>query len=76
MLLPGERITDDVIEYLRSLKAVGARLHGASDPDFATICVFSDAECMTAWPLPRAISQRLTGKAAAPAIRSASASEA
>ena len=24
----------DVIEYLRSLKAVGARLHGASDPDF------------------------------------------
>jgi lysine decarboxylase len=39
VLLPGERITDDVIEYLRSLKAVGARLHGASDPDFQTICV-------------------------------------
>ena len=33
VLLPGERITDDVIAYLRSLKAVGARLHGASDPD-------------------------------------------
>ena len=44
VLLPGERITTDVIEYLRSLKAVGARLHGASDPDFATICVLSDAD--------------------------------
>jgi lysine decarboxylase len=41
VLLPGERITDDVIEYLRSLKSVGARLHGASDPDFQTICVMS-----------------------------------
>ncbi len=39
VLLPGERITDDVIDYLRSLKAVGARLHGASDPDFQTIRV-------------------------------------
>src|SRR3954468_9858176 len=37
VLLPGERITDDVIEYLRSLRAVGARLHGASDPEFRTI---------------------------------------
>jgi len=41
VLLPGERITDEVIEYLRALKAVGARLHGASDPDFRTICVLS-----------------------------------
>ena len=41
VLLPGERITADVIEYLRSLKAVGARLHGASDPDFQTICVLA-----------------------------------
>jgi arginine decarboxylase len=49
VLLPGERITEDVIEYLRSLKAVGARLHGASDPDFQTICVMPE------------ISQRLTG---------------
>jgi lysine decarboxylase len=37
VLLPGERITDDVISYLRSLRAVGARLHGASDPEFQTI---------------------------------------
>ena len=39
VLLPGERITDDVISYLRSLQSVGARLHGASDPAFATIRV-------------------------------------
>ena len=43
VLLPGERITEDVIAYLRSLKAVGARLHGASDPAFGTIHVLSDA---------------------------------
>jgi lysine decarboxylase len=41
VLLPGERITEDVIEYLRSLKSVGARLHGASDPDFNTIHVLT-----------------------------------
>ena len=41
VLLPGERITEDVIAYLRSLKAVGARLHGASDPAFGTIHVLA-----------------------------------
>jgi lysine decarboxylase len=39
VLLPGERITDEVIAYLRELKNSGARLHGASDPTFRTICV-------------------------------------
>jgi arginine decarboxylase len=39
VLLPGERITDEVIAYLRELKSTGARLHGASDPAFRTICV-------------------------------------
>src|SRR3954447_5094937 len=39
VLLPGERITREVLEYLRRLKSVGARLHGASDPDFRTIHV-------------------------------------
>jgi arginine decarboxylase len=39
VLLPGERITEEVIAYLRELKRVGARLHGASDPAFRTICV-------------------------------------
>jgi lysine decarboxylase len=39
VLLPGERITDEVVGYLRELKSAGARLHGASDPEFRTICV-------------------------------------
>lgn len=38
-LLPGERITTELVAYLRELKASGARLHGASDPDFETVCV-------------------------------------
>jgi lysine decarboxylase len=38
-LLPGERITAEVIAYLRELRDAGARLHGASDPAFRTICV-------------------------------------
>jgi arginine decarboxylase len=38
-LLPGERITEEAIAYLREIKAAGARLHGASDPGFATINV-------------------------------------
>jgi arginine decarboxylase len=42
VLLPGERITAEIIGYLRELRAAGARLHGASDPEFVTICVLSD----------------------------------
>jgi lysine decarboxylase len=38
-LLPGERITRELIDYLRELRDAGARLHGASDPGFETICV-------------------------------------
>ncbi len=38
-LLPGERITTEVVAYLRELKASGARLPGARDPAFATIHV-------------------------------------
>jgi lysine decarboxylase len=38
-LLPGERITTEVIDYLRELRDAGARLHGASDPSFTTITV-------------------------------------
>jgi arginine decarboxylase len=38
-LLPGERITAELVEYLRELKEAGARLHGASDPAFGTIFV-------------------------------------
>ena len=34
---PGERITDEVVAYLRELTAAGARLHGAADPAFRTV---------------------------------------
>ena len=40
-LLPGERITAEVVAYLRALTAAGARLHGAADPTFATIQVLA-----------------------------------
>ena len=42
-LLPGERITTETIAYLRELVTSGARLHGASDPGFATINVLKDS---------------------------------
>jgi lysine decarboxylase len=38
-LLPGERVTSEVVAYLRELTAAGARLHGAADPTFATVRV-------------------------------------
>src|SRR3954451_21886736 len=38
-LLPGERISAETVAYLRELAAGGARLHGASDPQFHTINV-------------------------------------
>jgi lysine decarboxylase len=38
-LLPGERITPEVVAYLRGLTAAGARLHGAADPKFNTVRV-------------------------------------
>ena len=38
-LLPGERVTAEVVAYLRELVAAGARLHGASDPAFRTLYV-------------------------------------
>ena len=42
-LLPGERISAATVAYLHELAASGARLHGASDPDFQTINVLRDA---------------------------------
>ncbi|MBJ7521158.1 MAG: DegT/DnrJ/EryC1/StrS family aminotransferase [Solirubrobacteraceae bacterium] len=38
-LLPGEEITADTVRYLRELVADGARLHGASDPEFHRVTV-------------------------------------
>jgi lysine decarboxylase len=43
-LLPGERITDEVVSYLRELTSEGARLHGASDPAFRTVRVLIEGE--------------------------------
>jgi lysine decarboxylase len=38
-LLPGERVTAEVVTYLRALTGAGARLHGAEDPTFTTLRV-------------------------------------
>jgi arginine decarboxylase len=38
-LLPGEEITAETVAYLRELVASGARLHGASDPQFGRVTV-------------------------------------
>jgi lysine decarboxylase len=40
-LLPGERVTGQVVSYLRELVAAGARLHGATDPTFTTLRVLA-----------------------------------
>jgi lysine decarboxylase len=40
-LLPGEVVTAEVVAYLRELTGAGARLHGASDPTFATLRVLA-----------------------------------
>ncbi len=38
-LLPGERVTAEVVTYLKQLVAANARLHGAADPTFTTLRV-------------------------------------
>jgi arginine decarboxylase len=38
-LLPGERVTPEIVAYLRRLVEAGARLHGAADPALRTIRV-------------------------------------
>jgi lysine decarboxylase len=43
-LLPGERVTADVVAYLRELTLAGARLHGAADPDFGTLRVLVERD--------------------------------
>ncbi len=42
-LLPGERVTAEVVAYLRELTAAGARLHGAADATFSTVRVLVGA---------------------------------
>jgi arginine decarboxylase len=47
-LLPGERVTAEVVAYLRELISAGARLHGAADPSLQTIRVLCRAPAETA----------------------------
>jgi len=42
-LLPGERISAEIVSYLIALAENGARLYGASDPRFRTINVLREA---------------------------------
>jgi arginine decarboxylase len=51
-LLPGERITAEVVGYLRELTAAGARLHGAADPTFATVRVLAGNGAAAPAPQP------------------------
>jgi lysine decarboxylase len=41
-LLPGERITEETLAYLRATLDAGSRLHGASDPTLRTINVLRE----------------------------------
>ena len=41
-LLPGELISQAVVDHLRGLVTSGARLHGASDPEFHTVTVMRE----------------------------------
>ena len=54
-LLPGERVTAEVVAYLRALTIAGARLHGAADPTFSTVRVLAD----------RSLEKRTGGRSAA-----------
>jgi arginine decarboxylase len=42
-LLPGERVTAEVVAYLKELVAAKARLHGAADPTFTTLRVLKSS---------------------------------
>ena len=41
-LLPGERVSQEIVRYLTETVASGGRLHGASDPGFATLFVLRE----------------------------------
>jgi arginine/lysine/ornithine decarboxylase len=41
-LLPGERITEELVSHLHELVDAGARLHGASDPEFRSVHVLRE----------------------------------
>ncbi|MHB1570765.1 MAG: aminotransferase class I/II-fold pyridoxal phosphate-dependent enzyme [Solirubrobacteraceae bacterium] len=52
-LLPGERVTAEIVEYLRALTAAGARLHGAADASFRTVRVLADVPAERVGPSPQ-----------------------
>ena len=66
-LLPGERITGEVVAYLREIVAGGARLHGASDPrsSGSTCCARADGRTQPADPQAVDRAQRLGAAASA-----------
>ena len=72
-LLPGERVTAEVVSYLRTLTQVGARLHGAADPSFQTLRVLAEPELGpvrgTGRLGPPRIGDVLTGRPTAPGER-------
>ena len=41
-LLPGERVDAETVAHLKALAAAGGRLHGASDPAFASVHVLAE----------------------------------
>ena len=41
-VLPGERVSAEIVAYLRDSLASGLRLHGASDPSFTTMHVLAE----------------------------------
>ncbi len=41
-LLPGERVSEEIVRYLTETVASGGRLHGASDPAFGTLFVLRE----------------------------------
>ena len=42
-LLPGERVSEEIVRYLTETVGAGGRLHGASDPAFGSLFVLREA---------------------------------
>jgi arginine decarboxylase len=43
VIVAGEVITEEIVAFLRTVRAHGGHLKGASDPDLTTMLVVSDA---------------------------------
>ena len=51
-LLPGERISAEIVAHLTDLADTGSRLHGASDPRFRTVNVLKERAVRTRLRFP------------------------